>query len=211
MGWKLHFHRENGKESHPIFTVLKAGSPGKFIDLAQRGSEDEFMKKLIGVLLILSSFCSMSAYAQSASSNLSYDLSGGVGSYDGNSYTEIDLGLNWYLQNWLIWRNSIFTQFGSSINTVYGLDTAAIFGTGFYTSSSKFGVEVFAGPGLRFANEDASGYFGKAGLTFAIGNLRIGGGAQVTKYYSTRRDKYGFKMPDEEVQYFITLSGGGSL
>lgn len=210
MGWKLHFHREIGKESHPIFIVLKARTARKFIDLAESDSEDEFMKKLIGVLLILGGLYSNSARAQSSSQNLSYDLSGGIGTYNGNSYTEIDLGLNWYLKDWLNWRNSIFTQFGSSINTTYGLDTAAIFGTGFY-SSPKFGVEVFAGPGLRFANEDASGYFGKAGLIFAMGPIRIGGGAQVTKYYDTRRDKYGFKMPDEEVQYFIVLSGGGAL
>ncbi|WP_413560165.1 hypothetical protein [Bdellovibrio sp. HCB209] len=169
------------------------------------------MKKLISVLLILGSVFSTPALAQSSSANMSYDLSGGFGTYNGNSYTEIDLGLNWYLTDYLNWRNSVFTQFGSSIDTVYGLDTAAIFGTGFYTSSGGAGVELFAGPGLRFANEDASGYFGKAGLIFAIGGLRIGGGAQVTKYYESRHDKYGYRMPDEEVQYFIILAGGGSL
>jgi hypothetical protein len=169
------------------------------------------MKKLIAVFMIVGGLFSTSAWAESSGSNMSYDLSGGVGTYNGNSYTEIDVGLNWYVTNYLNWRNSLFTQFGSSIDTTYGLDTAAIFGTGLYTSGGGAGVEFFAGPGLRFANEDASGYFGKAGLIFAIGGLRIGGGAQVTKYYQSRHDKYGYKMPDEEVQYFIILSGGGSL
>lgn len=199
----------NGLETTP--SQRKWQEKHQVIDLVKRGLEDDLMKKLITLLLILGSALSTPALAQSSSSTMSYDLSGGVGSYNGNSYTEIDLGLNWYLKDWLNWRNSLFTQFGSSINTTYGLDTAAIFGTGFYTSGGGAGVELFAGPGLRFANEDASGYFGKAGLIFAIGGLRIGGGAQVTKYYESRHDKYGYKMPDEEVQYFIILAGGGSL
>ncbi|MEK2690125.1 hypothetical protein [Bdellovibrio sp. GT3] len=165
------------------------------------------MKKLISILAIVGGLFSCPAVAQ----KLSYDVSGGVGTYNGNTYTEIDVGLNWYLTNYLNWRNSLFTQFGSSIDNVYGLDTAAIFGTSFYNDAGKLGIEGFIGPGLRFANEDASGYFGKGGLIFAIGGLRIGGGAQVTKYYDTRRDKFGFKMPEEEVQYFIIISGGGSL
>ncbi|HWU42616.1 MAG TPA: hypothetical protein VN132_04225, partial [Bdellovibrio sp.] len=112
---------------------------------------------------------------------------------------------------WLNWRNSVFTQFGSSINSIYGLDSALLFQSSLYTQGHGAGVEVFAGPGLRFASEDSNGVFGKAGVVFSLGGLRLGGGAQVTHYYDTRKDKNSVKLPDDEVQYFIILSGGGSF
>lgn len=179
------------------------------IDCLGRRFENNLMKKLIAALLLITSFSSMSL-AQGRS-DLTYDISGGVGSYNGNSYTEIDLGLNWYLKDWLNWRNSIFTQFGSTINTVYGLDTAMLVQGSLYTQGRGFGMDAFIGPGLRFASEDSNGVFGKAGLVFNLGGLRLGGGAQVTHYYESRKDKDNVKLPDDEVQYFIILSGGGSF
>lgn len=169
------------------------------------------MKKIAALSLIFISIVTSSAFAQDRNPQLTYDLSGGVGSYNGNSYTEVDLGLNWYVQNWLNWRNSVFTQFGSTIKSVYGFDTALIAGTSFYNSSGKLGIELFAGPGLRFANEDSNGAFAKAGAILALGGLRLGGGAQVTHYYNTRKDKDDFELPQDEVQYFIILSGGGTF
>lgn len=167
------------------------------------------MKKIIAALFCTLLFSSNS-HAESQS-RLTYDLSGGVGSYNGNSYTEVDLGLNWWMQDWMNWRNSVFTQFGSTIKAVYGLDTALIFQKSLYTQSRGAGVELFAGPGLRFASEDSNGAFGKAGLVLSLGGLRLGGGAQVTHYYSTRTDKDSAKLPSDEVQYFIILSGGGTF
>lgn len=146
-----------------------------------------------------------------AASTLSYDLSAGTGSHNGNSYSEIHLGLNYYPADWLNWRNSVFTQFGSNINTIYGLDTAALFEYRAYTSGGAAGVEVFAGPGLRFANENSNAVFGKAGITFALGGLRLGGGVQQLHYINTRKDKQDSTLPKDETQYFITLSGSGVL
>lgn len=167
------------------------------------------MKNIIAVL-----FCVMTVSSISSAQGrpeLTYDLSGGVGSYNGNSYTEIDVGLNWWVKDWMNWRNSVFTQFGSTIKSVYGLDTALMFQGSLFTEGRGLGVDVFAGPGLRFASEDSNGAFGKAGLVLNLGGLRIGGGAQVTHYYNTRSDKNDIKLPDDEVQYFIILSGGGSF
>lgn len=142
---------------------------------------------------------------------MSYDLSGAVGSYNGNSYTQINFGLNWYVHEHLNWRNSVFTQFGSKLNTTYGIQSSALFGTEFYNSGRSAGIEFFAGPGVRVANENSSAVTGTAGLTLALAGLRIGGGATYLNYFETRHDTDGEALPKDEVQYFITLSGGGSF
>lgn len=151
---------------------------------------------------------SVSALAQS---RMSYDLTGSSGTRDGESFSEIHLGLNWFVEEWLNWRNSLFTQFGTDINTVYGLDSAALFNWQAYTQGRGLGIELFAGPGLRFANENSNAVFGKAGVTFGLGGLRIGGGVQAFHYFEDRTDKNNFVLNKDEVQYFITLSGGGSF
>ncbi|MEN0060349.1 MAG: hypothetical protein AAGB31_16030 [Bdellovibrio sp.] len=167
------------------------------------------MKKRI-LLSSLILFCCLSGLAQSGS-HVSYDLSGASGTRDGESYTEIHLGLNWYVQEWLNWRNSVFTQFGSEVKTVYGLDSAALFGTEFYTQGRGLGVEFYAGPGVRLASENSNAVFGKAGVTFALGGLRIGGGVQALHYMDDRTDKNDNVLNKDEVQTFIILSGGGSF
>lgn len=167
------------------------------------------MKKIILTLAV--SFLSSLSFAESSSNNMSYDVSGAVGSYNGSSYTQINLGLNWYVHEHMNWRNSVFTQFGSKLNTTYGIDSAALFGTEFYNTSRTTGIEVFAGPGIRAANENSSAVTGTAGLTLALAGLRIGGGATYLNYFETRHDKDGEALPKDEVQYFITLSGGGSF
>ncbi len=121
------------------------------------------------------------------------------------------MGLNWFVTDWLNWRNSVFSQFGSNLKSVYGLDSTALFNTEFYNSSRTAGVEFFAGPGVRLASEKSSAVIGTAGLTFAFGGLRIGGGATYLSYFEDRDDKLGAVLPKDEVQYFITLSGGGSF
>nr|BFD60576.1 hypothetical protein CKG001_26830 [Bdellovibrio sp. CKG001] len=163
------------------------------------------MKKWIAAVTIM---FSLSAQAQS---RFSYDLSGASGTRDNESFTEIHLGLNYFVKDWLNWRNSVFTQFGTDINTVYGLDTAALFNYEFYNHSRTLGVEFFAGPGLRFASENSNAAFGKAGITFGLGGLRIGGGVQHFLYFEGRTDKNDNTLNKDETQYFITLSGGGSF
>jgi hypothetical protein len=156
-------------------------------------------------------FCSLTFAASSSDSRVSYDVSGGSGTRDGETYSEIHLGLNWFVEDWLNWRNSLFTQFGTEVKTVYGLDSAALFKADAYNSGRTLGVEVYAGPGLRFATEKSNAVFGKAGITFALGGLRIGGGVQALHYVEDRTDKNENVLGKDETQYFITLSGGGVL
>ncbi len=153
-------------------------------------------------------FTLQQAYAQQS---LTYDVSGATGSYNGNSYSEIHLGLNWYAEDWLNWRNSLFTQFGSTIDTIYGLDTAALFEYKAYTQARGLGIELFAGPGLRFATQSSNAIFGQAAIVFALAGLRIGGGVQQLHYTQDRKDRNNYTLPQDETQYFITLAGGGAF
>ncbi|MNK11942.1 hypothetical protein D3C87_299930 [compost metagenome] len=156
--------------------------------------------------------CVAPAWAQKAGRPvMSYDVSGGVGSYDGNSYSEIHLGLNWPVYDWLNWRNAIFTQFGSSIKSVYGLDSSLLLQSDFYNQNRTAGVEFFAGPGVRVATEKSNAAFVQGGITFALAGLRLGVGAQALTYFADRTDKNDAALPKDEVHYFITISGGGTL
>lgn len=146
-----------------------------------------------------------------AQARVTYDLTGSSGTRDGSSFSEIHLGLNWYMSEWFNWRNSVFTQFGSEIKTVNGLDSEALFNWDVYTSDRNLGVEFYAGPGVRLASEKSNAAFGKAGVTFALAGLRLGGGVQALHYLEDRSDKSENVLNKDEVQYFITLSGGGSF
>lgn len=168
------------------------------------------MKKALSLFILICGLAGNS-FAQSSGSRVTYDLSGSSGTRDGESFSEIHLGLNWFVQDHLNWRNSIFTQFGTEIKTVYGLDSEALFNWQAYTQSRQLGIEFFAGPGLRFATEKSNAVFGKAGVTFGIAGLRIGGGVQAFHYIDDRLDKNDNVLNKDEVQYFITLSGGGAL
>lgn len=163
--------------------------------------------KLLFVLLFLS-FTSSHVLAQS---QVTYDLSGSSGTREGSNYSEIHLGLNWFLNDNFNWRNSVFTQFGTNIKTVNGLDSAALLNYQAYTQSRKLGLEFYVGPGVRLATEKSNAAFAKAGLTFALGGLRVGGGVQALHYLEDRMDADGKLLNKDEVQTFIVLSGGGNL
>ncbi len=164
------------------------------------------MKKIILAFTAAILFSSISS-----AQNMSYDISGASGSRDGESYSEIHLGLNYWVNDWFNWRNSVFTQFGSNIDSVFGLDTAGLFNYALYTQSRQIGLELFAGPGLRFATENSNAAFGKAGVTFALAGLRLGVGVQAFHYFEDRTDKQGRTFNKDETQLFFTISGGGSL
>lgn len=162
----------------------------------------------------LFTFCviliSTSAFGQSSGSRLTYDLGVSSGSINDRTYTEVNLGLNWFMTDWVNWRNAAFSRQGSGIESVQGLDSSLRFFGSSYTQGRGLGVDAFAGPGVRLASNKHSAVFGEAGLVFQLGGIRLGAGAKVLNYFENREID-NVSLPKNETQYFIILGGGGSL
>ena len=136
-----------------------------------------------------------------------FDLGASTGSVSARgssySYTEINLGLNLFFYDWLDWRNAVYGRLVSGYDNSYGLDTSlrgiASFG------NSQLGATAFAGPGWRFPSDEGGTPFIEGGLVFRLPGIALGGGAR-----SFLRSWVNSGQANE-VQYFIILSGGGSL
>ena len=142
---------------------------------------------------------------------LTYDLSAATGTYDGSSYTEIDVGLNWFLRDWLNWRNAIFSRQGANLDSVQGLDSSFRFIKAVQNERGSLGFDAFIGPGARIATRDYDGVFAEAGLIFHLGGLRIGAGFKEINYVKDRRDSAGNLLSRNDSQFFLILGGGGAL
>ncbi len=151
------------------------------------------------------------AKESSSGSRFTYDVTGSQSTRNGNQYQEINLGLNWFLQDWLIWRNSAFQRQGDKIDSIYGLDTSLRLQQEWLNESRSLGFKIFGGPGARLASSDSNAYFGEAGLGLRLGGLMISAGVKSLKYFSTRKDQDGIQLPKDENQVFLTVSGGGVL
>ncbi|PIT98762.1 MAG: hypothetical protein COT74_13795 [Bdellovibrionales bacterium CG10_big_fil_rev_8_21_14_0_10_45_34] len=138
---------------------------------------------------------------ESYTPRLTYDLGGAAGQSGGKSYTEINLGLNFWALSWLNWRNSVFYRFTET--SVYGLDTSLR--PTLALGSSALGLTLFGGPGYRFANENRSTLFGEAGMFISLANLTLGAGARRFLYSATNSSL------SDETQFFLILGGSGSL
>lgn len=145
------------------------------------------------------------------SKQFTYDLSASSGTTNGNNYSEVNLGLNWYLTEWLNWRNSIFSRFGSNIKSVSGLDSSILAGTQVFSDDRMFGVQAYIGPGVRLASEKNTAATADAGVIFTLAGLRLGVGAKALQYFETRQDSSGGNLPKSESQYYIVLAGGGGF
>lgn len=139
----------------------------------------------------------------SAYAKLTWDLGASAGSSGGNSYTEGSVGLNYFLMDWLAWRNALFARFTTPEN-VYGLDSSlrAFANLGLTEKSS---MTFFGGPGFRFISKGQNTPFVEGGVVAKLGGFNIGGGAK----------HFLLKSMDptlaDETQFFLILSGGGSL
>src|SRR5437868_4515484 len=83
-----------------------------------------------------------------------YDISASSGTENNNSYSELKINLNWFVTDWLNWKNGVFTRFGSNIQNVNGLDSALLATFDASTDDRSLGVQAFAGPGVRMASAD---------------------------------------------------------
>ena len=144
-------------------------------------------------------------------SRFTYDIIGSQSTQNGNRYSEINLGLNWFLQDWLIWRNSAFQRQSQNVDPVYGIDSSIRLQEEWLNDDRSLGFKIFGGPGVRAASSDSNAYFGEAGVGIRLGGVNLGAGVKSIKYFSTRKDKDGVPLPKDENQVFFTISGGGSL
>ncbi len=142
---------------------------------------------------------------------LSYDLGLSSGTYNDKGYSEVQLGLNWAALEHLIWRNSLFTRFGSGIRSTGGLDTSARFVYNTARDEEGFGLGIFAGPGYRISDQENSGVFGEAGLTLKMAGFATGVGVKAISYNSPGTDSEGRTLPRTDTVTFLILSVGGSM
>ena len=161
------------------------------------------MRSFLILLLIL---FSQSLLAEGSGRRLTLDVGYSSGSSNGDSYSELNLGANYYLKTWLIWRNSGFSRNFSdeSREDNYGLDSSIRLNV-VAEIAENARLRLFGGPGWRFASEGESPPFAEGGLTITASGITIGGGAKVIL-----NEVIDENMPND-TQYFITLSGSTSL
>jgi len=138
--------------------------------------------------------------------DLTWDLGASAGSYAGQGYSELNVGLNWFIEDYLVWRNAVFARFPDSQDMVTGLDTSMRFQQYGTSDSGTFGAGFFVGPGIRFSKTDYSAMFLEGGVQLKLGGLNIGGGA---KYFNYMQPGPGLSKND--TVFFLILSGGGAL
>ncbi|RME14966.1 MAG: hypothetical protein D6797_07690 [Bdellovibrio sp.] len=126
-----------------------------------------------------------------------YDFSVSGGQSGGDSYTEAQLGLNYFAQKWLAWRNALFARFPSIGSSSYGLDSS---GRSYWTVdfSERSFLVSFLGSGIRFSSLGENHVFLEGGFTLHLASLTLGIGAK------------GF-LGTDDVQYFLVLAGGGKF
>ncbi len=146
-----------------------------------------------------------------AAANLTWDLGASAGSYGGANYSEINLGLNWQLTDYFVWRNAVFGRFPNGAENVYGLDTTARFQTFAQTESGTFGIGFFGGPGFRFSKINYTAAFLEGGMILKMGGLNVGGGVKQFYYSNPGTDVLGNRLSTSDTVVFLILSGGGAL
>ena len=166
------------------------------------------MKRILVLLPLLVSSLSYAStqprYDDDRAGRVTYDIGVSSGTTNDISYTEANLGLNWWFHQSFAWRNSFFGRFQTGVDTVYGVDTS-VRGSHTFELSEASHLNVFAGPGWRFANKGGNAPIAEGGVVLRLGGLSIGGGAKAIFHEVVD------KNAENDVQYFIILGGGGTL
>lgn len=166
-------------------------------------------------VLLLSLIFSSVSFAQYRTSyrehpEFTYDIGAASGTYNDHGYTELNVGLNWFFLDWLSWRHSIFTRFGTDVDSATGLDTSLRY-TFNTDTKSTFGIGFFAGAGYRITKTQDAGPFGEGGLLLRAGGISVGVGLKEILYPSPGTNSDGSKMPDHDTTVFLILAGGGAF
>ena len=140
-----------------------------------------------------------------------YDVSASTGTNNGKTYTELNLGLNAYLADWINWRNALFSRQGAGIKTVQGLDSSLLLGWQVFNQDRDLGFQAYVGPGLRLASDKNNAATADAGVIVTLGGIKLGAGAKALSYFEKREDLSGDKLKSSELQYYFVISGGGGL
>lgn len=172
------------------------------------------MKFLISLALLLfsvHSFALNKPVAAPEPALVDVDISGSSGNYNGQSYSEIHLGVNLNFTEWLTWRNSAFKRFSSgSTQDISGLDSSLRFvlNTPFENGAFK----IFAGPGYRLASpSDKNALLGEAGASLELGRLNLSVGAKYLRYDQAQLGPTGAELKRDDLSYFVTISGGAGF
>ena len=167
-------------------------------------------KFVVGIFFILFSTTAIAASANKTVENekkfVTVDVSGSVGNYNGQSYTEAHVGLNLNFTDWLTWRNSVFKRItsGSSTDTT-GLDSSLLL------SYNLDGISVYAGPGYRWTSDsNKNGLVGQAGAAIQLGKISLGAGAKYLRYDNAQFDSNGVEIKRDDISYYVSISGGST-
>lgn len=142
---------------------------------------------------------------------MTYDLRASSGTQNNKTFNEVHLGLNWNLNDFMTWRNALFTRFGSEVKSVQGLDSSLLFSWTMGNEDRSSGLHLYAGPGVRLASEKYSAGTLDGGFVVRLAGLQLGAGAKHLTYFETRKDAENLTLPKNETQVYITLSGGGAF
>ncbi len=143
-------------------------------------------------------------------SRWTYDIGLSTGSYNSRNYSELNLGLNWIFSEYILWRNSAFSRFGSGIDSVLGLDSSARF-TLSAKGDSGLGFNFFLGPGYRFSNKENSAVLGETGLTLRVAGISVGAGYKALYYDNPGTNPDGTSKSRTDSNIFLIFAGGGAF
>ncbi len=168
------------------------------------------MKKIL-ISLVLAFSVTAAAQEKTEKPRYTFDISGSAGNYNGQAYSEVQLGVNWHLTDELAWRNAAFRRtISGSSQDLSGVDSSLR-----YTLTNEFtggAVRFFAGPGYRWASESRkNALFADAGAGIQVGRVNLGGGVKYLRYDTTQLDPAGAETKRDDVSYFITVGGGFGL
>lgn len=157
----------------------------------------------------LSVVCGVSACVFSATSaaepespTITYDVGGSSGNVNGKGYVEAHVGINYFIQPWLKWRNAPFYRFRSDFPAAYGLDSSLL-GTHTLALADQLNATLGVGGGYRLINTGKSAPFAEGQLGIGAQGLRIQG--SVKKVFNSAI-RPGAK---DDMIYTITLGGSG--